>query len=216
MLYIHDQQIIGSGAWNGGENKYLLMRPWAHESGAARWILAADGFDFQDDDGQVYRIRQRTQAELEATPEYQAWAGTQPLPAIYATLAFSGGDGKAPVIGVKPGHPQRGVLQIAGDLRATPDAPGLPVSITFEWRITLRKVISEFALTPIDSFSVDGCTVVNNVISMAFDPAGLGVSPGIYVISDEDFATVPGAAFGLPSDYQVKLVGGNKLFKVLR
>ena len=109
-----------------------------------------------------------------------------------------------------------GQMPITGDLRLSPDTPGLPVNITFAWRITLRKVVSENVPTPIDSFPVDGCTVSNNVINMTFDPAVLGVAPGVYLISDEDFATIPGASFGLASDYQVKLVGGAKLFKVLR
>lgn len=111
------------------------------------------------------------------------------LPSIYATLTFSGGDGKLPMIGVKLGHISKGILMINGDLRATPAVAGLPKSITFEWRITLRKIVSEFTTTPIDSFPVDGCTVMNNIISMAF---------------------------GLSSDYTVKLVGGPKCFKVLR
>lgn len=159
---------------------------------------------------------QRGDADPRLThPEYIVGASAA-LSTIYATLTFSGGDGKTPIIGVKPGHATKGVLQIAGDLRATPDAPGLPVNINFAWRITIRQIISEADPQTIGSFPVDGCQVANNQIAMIFDPEALGIDHGIYMISDRDFTTISGAAFGLPSDYQVKLVGGNKIFKVLK
>lgn len=137
-------------------------------------------------------------------------------PTIYATLSFSGGDGKIP-IGLKLGHATKGVMDITGDLRAAPDAPGLPVNVSYAWRITIRRVVSEFATQVVGSVPVDGCTVVNNAITWTgFNPETAGLSQGIYMISDEDFAPISGAAFGLPQDYQVTLVGGNKFFKVLK
>ena len=137
-------------------------------------------------------------------------------PTIYATLSFSGGDGKTP-IGLKLGHATKGVMDISGDLRATPSAPGLPVSVSYAWRITIRRVVSEFAQQVVGSVPVDGCTVTNNVIAWpGFNPEMAGLTQGNYMISDEDFATIPGAAFGLASDYRVKLVGGSKFFKVLK
>lgn len=67
MLYITNNEITGSGAWNGGENKYLLMKPWFAENGAARWVIDNElGQEFVDSDGKVYKIRQRTAAELTA------------------------------------------------------------------------------------------------------------------------------------------------------
>lgn len=220
MLIIQGSEIKGCGAWNGntptpGVNPYQLIKPFFHEYGAARWIIADDGINFQDDDGKVYKIRQRTQAELEATPEYQAWSGTLPLPTIYATMTFQGGDGKDP-IGLKLGDMQTGSMLVSGDLRATPDTPGLPVSITYAWRVTIRKIISERDKTTIDSLAVDGCTVSANQIDMVFNPTALQLSPGVYMISDQDFAPVRGALFGLPSDYKVKLIGGDKIFKIVR
>ena len=196
------------------------LQPLTHESGAAHWIIDnATGEMFAASNGTIYFLRRRTDAELQATPEYQAWLAAQPteLPAIYVTLALSGGDGKAPIVGVKLGHPTQGTLDITGDLRLTPDAPGLPVSINFAWRVTLRKIISEFDTTAIDSVPVDGCQVVNNVITWAgFNPEAVGLSAGVYMITDADFATVSGALFGLPNGFRVVLVGGNKFFKVLK
>lgn len=40
------------------------------------------------------------------------------------------------------------------------------------------------------------------------------MSPGVYMITDEDFDTIDGAVYGLTSDYKVALVGGKKFFKV--
>ena len=133
-------------------------------------------------------------------------------------MTLSGGDGKAPILGLKLGHATKGVMTISGDLRATPDAPGLPVNITFAWRITIRSVVSEFCTTPAGaSVPADGCRVTNNVIAWTgFDPAAVGLGVGIYMITDEDFATIQGAAFGLASDYQIKLIGGAKFFKVYK
>ena len=198
----------------------LTLEPLLHESGAARWIIDNHaGFIFTDASGAIWFLRQRTDAELQATPEYQAWLAEQSteLPAIYVTLELSGGDGKWPIVGVKLGHPTQGTLNITGDLRLTPDVPGLPVSINFAWRVTLRKIISEFDTTAIDSVPVDGCQVVNNVITWAgFNPEAVGLSAGVYMITDADFATVSGALFGLPNDFRVVLVGGARFFKVLK
>lgn len=218
MLLFDNNNVIGLIAPIAKEEEAL--QPLFHESGAARWIIDNHaGFIFTDAGGKVCFLRQRTDAELQATPEYQAWLAAQPteLPAIYVTLALSGGDGKAPIVGVKLGHPTQGTLDITGDLRLTPDAPGLPVSINFAWRVTLRKIISEFDTTAIDSVPVDGCQVVNNVITWeGFSPETVGLSAGVYMITDADFATVNGALFGLPNDFRVVLVGGNKFFKVLK
>lgn len=218
MLIFQDDNVIGLIAPITPEEEAL--QPLLHESGAAYWIIDnATGEMFAASNGTIYFLRRRTDAELQATPEYQAWLAAQPteLPAIYVTLALSGGDGKAPIVGAKLWHPTQGTLDITGDLRLTPDAPGLPVSINFAWRVTLRKIISEFDTTAIDSVPVDGCQVVNNVITWAgFDPAAVGLSAGVYMITDADFALINGAPFGLPNDFRVVLVGGNKFFKVLK
>ena len=198
----------------------MSLQPLTHASGAAHYIIDnATGEMIADASGAIWFLRQRTDTELQATPEYQAWLAAHPaeLPAIYVTLALSGGDGKTPIVGVKLGHPSQGTLNITGDLRLTPDAPGLPVSINFAWRVTLRKIVSEFDTTAIDSVPVDGCQVVNNVITwMGFNPEAVGLSTGVYMITDADFATVSGALFGLPNDFRVVMVGGNKFFKVLK
>lgn len=135
-------------------------------------------------------------------------------PTIYATLALSGGDGKTP-LGLKLGHVSKGVMTISGDLRATPETSGLPIAVSAAWRITVRKVVSEYCTTTIDSYAVEGLTIADNIISWTrFDPRTLGMSPGVYMITDEDFDTISGAAYGLASDYKVRLVGGNAFFKV--
>lgn len=219
MLLFDNNNVTGLIAPIAKEEEEALQ-PLLHESGAARWIIDNHaGFIFTDAGGKVWFLRQRTDAELQATPEYQAWLAAQPteLPAIYLTLAISGGDGKTPIVGAKLGHATQGTLDFLGDLRLSPDTPGLPFNINFAWRITLRKVISEFNATAIDSVPVDGCEIINNVIEWrGFDPAAVGLSAGIYAISDADFATISGAAFGLSSDVRVVLVGGNKFFKVLK
>ena len=198
----------------------MSLQPIRHASGAAYYLIDnATGEMFAASNGTIYFLRRRTDAELQATPEYQAWLAAHPeaLPAIYLTFDISGGDGKTPIVGAKLGHATQGTLDITGDLRLTPDAPGLPVSINFAWRVTLRKIISEFDATAIDSVPVDGCQVVNNVITWTgFNPEAVGLSAGVYMITDADFATVSGALFGLPNDFRVVLVGGNKFFKVLK
>ena len=198
----------------------MSLQPIRHASGAAYYLIDnATGEMFAASNGTIYFLRRRTDAELQATPEYQTWLAAHPaaLPAIYVTLTLSGGDGKTPIVGAKLGHATQGTLDITGDLRLTPDAPGLPVSINFAWRVTLRKIISEFDATAIDSVPVDGCQVVNNVITWTgFNPEAVGLSAGVYMITDADFATVSGALFGLPNDFRVVLVGGNKFFKVLK
>ena len=218
MIIFDNNNVIGLIAPITPEEEALL--PLLHESGAAHWIIDNNtGVMLADASGAIWFLRQRTNEELQATPEYQAWLAAQPteLPAIYVTLALSGGDGKAPIVGAKLGHPTQGTLDITGDLRLTPDAPGLPVSINFAWRVTLRKIISEFDTTAIDSVPVDGCQVVNNVITWAgFNPEAVGLSAGVYMITDADFATVSGALFGLPNDFRVVLVGGARFFKVLK
>ena len=79
MLYFNENhEIVGAGAWNGGENKYLLMKPWFAENGAARWIIDNGlGQEFVDSDGKVYKIRQRTAAELTAAAAGDAPATEQ-------------------------------------------------------------------------------------------------------------------------------------------
>ena len=136
------------------------------------------------------------------------------MPTIYATLAFAGGDGKTP-IGLKLGHASKGVMDISGDLRAAPETSGLPIAVSASWRITIRKVVSEYCTATIDSYAVEGLAITDNVIAWTgFNPAILGMSPGVYMITDEDFDVISGAAYGLASDYKVSLVEGNKFFKV--
>lgn len=185
---------------------------YVFDAAATDGLPCADGF-----------LRLATAAEILAwrtTPE----AATG-LPTIYATLEFSGGDGKDP-IGMKLDHATKGTMSITGELRALPDVPGsLPVSITFQepWRITIRKVVSEFDTSPTGSRSVDGISVVDNVISWtvdgevaAFDPALLKLESGIYMITADDFAPVDGTPYGLSGSYRVELVGGDHFFKVLQ
>jgi len=167
-----------------------------------------------------------TVGQTDPTLEHPDWLvgdAADDMPVIYAVLEFSGGDGKDPV-GLKLGHATKGTMAITGELRAVPDIAGsLPVSIAYAWRITIRKVVSEYVTTPIGSASIDGITVAENRLSWqvdgieaAFDPEQVGLDPGVYQINDADFAPVSGAAFSLPSDYRVELVGGPKFFKVLK
>jgi len=97
----------------------------------------------------------------------------------------------------------------------SPEVSGLPIAVSASWRITIRKVVSEYCTTTIDSYAVEGLTIASNVIAWTgFNPATLGMLPGVYMITDEDFDTISGAAYGLASDYKVSLVGGNVFFKV--
>ena len=218
MLIFEENEVTGLIAPITPEE--MSLQPIRHASGAAYYLIDnATGKMFAASNGTIYFLRRRTDAELQATPEYQAWLAAHPeaLPAIYLTLDISGGDGKTPIVGAKLGHATQGTLDFLGDLRLSPDTPGLPININFAWRITLRKVISEFNATAIDSVPVDGCEIVNNIIEWrGFDPAAVGLTAGIYAISDADFATLSGAAFGLSSNVRVAIVGGTKYFKVLK
>lgn len=85
MLRIRDNKILGySVTGNIGYDFYTVLIPVTHESGAAWWIIDPSGDEFIDADGQTYHIRKRTQAEIEATPEFIAWQAAKQIDASQA------------------------------------------------------------------------------------------------------------------------------------
>lgn len=75
MLIIIDNEIQAS---TGAQSLYDLLKPWQHASGCNLWLIDdVGGTPFVDSDGTTYNIRQRTQVEIEATPEYAAWQVAQ-------------------------------------------------------------------------------------------------------------------------------------------
>jgi hypothetical protein len=87
MLRILSGNIIG----NVGKNFYSNMKPWRHPCGVYWWIC--DNPDGSYELNNLINVKQRTQTEIEATPEYVAWAAQQQLeedaqqaPALFQTL----------------------------------------------------------------------------------------------------------------------------------
>lgn len=74
MLKFQGNEIVG----NTAPNIYPGMKPWFAENGTARWIIDDElGQEFVDSDGKVYKIRQRTAAELTAAAAGDAPANEQ-------------------------------------------------------------------------------------------------------------------------------------------
>lgn len=74
MLRFAGVDIVG----NTAPNIYQGMKPWFAENGAARWVIDNElGQEFVDSDGKVYKIRQRTAAELTAAAAGDAPATEQ-------------------------------------------------------------------------------------------------------------------------------------------
>lgn len=214
MLIVQNNQIIGA---TGQKVDYPMLAPIYHESGAG-WYTC-DNADGTYSEANIVNLHKRSLAEVQATPEYQAWIGQHPesLPAIYCDLTFAGGDEKTPILGIKLGHPSKGIMSILGVLQ---DAGGnaLPVTLPdFQWRITVCKIRAESNPIVMDSVPVDGVLISNNTVSMAaFDPETAGLTPGVWAIFEEDFAILSAAQFGLDQDYRVSLTENPVMFKVLK
>jgi hypothetical protein len=210
MLILQDTIILGH---TGDSDPYLSLLPWSHESSAAWWILDPSGFEFTDSDGTIYHLHKRTLVELQATPEYQAWISANPsaLPKLYVTLTISGGDGGNPP-GINLSDQAQNSLTLTGHIRIDPSNPATTLPISKSWRFTICKVRSELRPDVIDS-TVKTATLTNGAISMTL----MLDTPGVYMLSANDFDLIRAAdfpQFGLTSDYQVLLVGGDHFFKV--
>lgn len=72
MLLIQDGYITG----NTAPNVYHAFKPWRDPSGIPRWVLDTEHFTHEIDG---VKVRVRTQAEMEALPEYQAWQAEQQM-----------------------------------------------------------------------------------------------------------------------------------------
>ena len=88
MLRFAGVDIVG----NTAPNIYQGMKPWFAENGAARWVIDNElGQEFVDSDGKVYKIRQRTAAELTAAAAGNAPATEQKrLQAAYGEMESHG------------------------------------------------------------------------------------------------------------------------------
>lgn len=74
MLIFESGQIVG----NTQPNIYQSMKPWKADNGAFRWIIDNEtGSEFIDSDGQRYKLRLRTPAELASAPGVDAPASEQ-------------------------------------------------------------------------------------------------------------------------------------------
>lgn len=73
MLQIKANQVMGfSVTGNIGADFYAQFVPLTHDSGAAWWVIdEVNGQPFTDSDGQTYRLRRKSEGELE-TPAYLA------------------------------------------------------------------------------------------------------------------------------------------------
>ena len=214
MLKIQNNEILAySITGNIGNDFYNFLNPLTHESSAAWWILDPAGFEFPDSDGTIYHLHKRTLAELHATPEYQAWIGANPsnLPKLYVTLEITGGDAGNPP-GINLSNIDQNSLGLIGHIRLDPSNPATTLPITKSWRFTICKVRSELRPDVIDS-TVKSAELTNGAISMTL----MLDTPGVYMLSANDFDLIRAAdfpQFGLTSDYQVLLVGGDHFFKV--
>jgi len=205
MLIIQNNEIQGLIAPITHQELLMQLR---HESGAAHWIAPStpDGTYALAD---VSDLQQRTLTDIQATPEYQAWLGQHPeaLPALTVSLSITGGDGRD-VPGIVRGVSGQDSLAVTGDIR---DASGALVPLSYAWRVTVVKVRSVSNPVALDSF-----TLLADVVAGAFTlPVFTHETPGVYMISDDDFDVIPGAMFGLPSDHRVVLADGPKFFKVI-
>lgn len=72
MLLVVNDLITGNTAPN--KSAYQALKPWCHASGAFRWVIDDISPDTTVDG---YNLRERTQAELDADPVYQAWQAEQ-------------------------------------------------------------------------------------------------------------------------------------------
>jgi len=71
MLIIYGAELQGQ---TGSPGYYDGLKPWRTAEGVCRWIVDNDtGSQFVDTNGKTYNIRERTQSEIEATPEWAAW-----------------------------------------------------------------------------------------------------------------------------------------------
>jgi len=130
------------------------------------------------------------------------------LPEMYLNLLLSGGDEKDPV-----GCSDEIAMAISGDIRGEPDSPGLPVLISSDWRVTIRKVISTINPIAIDSRVLSVSIVDNDLTLFSFLP--IGWESGTYQISEEDFELIQGDVFGLQGDYRIRLLNSPLFFEVL-
>jgi hypothetical protein len=82
MLHIEGSQILGfTVTENIGSEFYAALNPITHISGAAWLITDPSGQAFTDSDGTIYHLRRRTQAEIEATMEFQTWQSANQIAA---------------------------------------------------------------------------------------------------------------------------------------
>lgn len=156
--------------------------------------------------------------------DYLTWLGegntpdpvlteTAEYPEIWATLTFSDGDGKAPPGINLDGPIVERHLVIDGDIRLYKDVPESVITqFTNSFRITIRKIVSEFEDTAVDSYSIVIGFTNGVVSSINNDPTKeyYNSAPGVYEINEDDFAIVD--FYG--TLYKVRLADNPAYFKV--
>lgn len=134
-------------------------------------------------------------------------------PSVYAIIYFTDGDGKVPPGINLDGSAIEQHLTINGDIRMYEDiSQSVITQFTNDYRVTVRKVVSEQEDNPVDSYSIvigfesGVITKVNDDISRYYS----NNYPGVYCISEDDF--IPVDFYGIT--YTVKLINNPVYFKV--
>lgn len=203
MLQIDNGNVVGyTITGNIGAELYAGLLPLQDESGAAWWVIDHDnGMPFVDSDGQTYTIRQRTLADIQATPEYDAWARRQPsdprYPTAYLRLTLTGGDGLTPIgchlNGENP-------IRIAARLE---DAAGALIDYDWEGRILMYDGDGR----PLDCLR---CSLAQGEAALTFAPQA-GAVP--HYLTSQDFDRID-VAEGVTA--QVKIIDEPLQIRVYR
>lgn len=174
------------------------IKPWIHANGAARYILCAA------DEHPVlslvagYHLRLRSEAELAADPEHPIYQ----IAWLHITITDADGDDPP---GVQNNGTDSFTMHFA--LRAGQAADSaIMTQVTATWRITIRKVVSEYDQLVIDT-DVRRLPLVNGERTFDFTSTEVGT----YRIDAQDFGTFE--AVGVV--YQLKLAQP-VVFKVWR
>lgn len=186
MLIIKNHEVHGLKATI--TQAELLMQPILHESGASWWT--ADNADGTFALADVVNLNQRTQEQLEATPEYQAWYYGNPenMPALYVDISLTPTEGSSSFTGLSgllafPNN-ATGSFDVAASVWAD-EALTVPVAALDGkgWVFILRKINKQDGavldtLRVLKTFSGNTCqfTFLCN-----------GISSGRYSLDEHDF-----------------------------
>ena len=202
MIIVNTLQIDGVTAPITPAEQALF--PLTHASGAARYVCGnADGQFALD---ALMSFRQRTQTEIEATPEYQAYIGNHPelLPELWVALSLT---------------PQSTYHVGASGLQAFPNSAAGAFKVSASvwgdnaktvpitqldgqgWVFVLRKInqVDGMLLDTLRPFKL----FASNLCEFTITPTG--ISSGRYSLDERDFTTLDVGG----QVYQFKLIAPN-------